>query len=96
MQVGYADGYPRMLSGRSDVLIRGRRRRVAATVSMDQLTCVVSDDVEVGDEVVLLGEQDGERVGAEELGRLAGTIGYEIVCGLRQRAGRSERAIRPL
>ena len=96
VQVGYADGYPRILSGRSDVLIRGRRRRVAATVSMDQLTCVVSDDVEVGDEVVLLGEQDGERVGAEELGRLAGTIGYEIVCGLRQRAGRSERAIRPL
>jgi alanine racemase len=94
--VGYGDGYPRILSGRSDVLIRGRRRRVAATVSMDHLTCVVSQDVEVGDEVVLLGEQDGERVGAEELAGLAGTIGYEIVCGLRDRPARSERAIRPL
>ena len=68
---------------------------MAATISMDQLTCVVSDDVEVGDEVVVLGEQDGERIGAEELAARAGTIGYEIVCGLRQRAGRSERAVRP-
>jgi alanine racemase len=93
--VGYGDGYPRVLSGRSHVLIRGRRRPVAATISMDQLTCVVSDDVEVGDQVVLLGEQDGERVGAEELAARAGTIGYEIVCGLRQRAARSERVVRP-
>jgi alanine racemase len=94
--VGYADGYPRVLSGRSDVLIRGRRRRVAATVSMDQLTCVVSGDVEVGDEVVLLGEQAAERVGAEELAGLAGTIGYEIVCGLRHRPGRSARIVHPV
>jgi alanine racemase len=93
--VGYGDGYPRVLSGRSDVLIRGVRRRVAATISMDALSCVVSDDVEIGDEVVLLGDQGAERVGAEELARLAGTIGYEIVCGLRQRANRSTRDVRP-
>jgi alanine racemase len=60
---------------------------------MDQLTCVVEDDVAVGDEVVLLGEQDGERIGAEELARLAGTIGYEIVCGLRARPFRGERVV---
>jgi len=45
----------------------------------------VDETVEVGDEVVLLGEQDGERVGAEELGRLAGTINYEITTGVDPR-----------
>ena len=84
--VGYADGYPRPASGLADVLVRGRRRRVAATVSMDQLTCIVDETVEVGDEVVLLGSQDHERVGPEELARHAGTIGYEIVCGAGRRA----------
>jgi len=84
--VGYADGYPRAASGAADVLVRGTRRRVAATVSMDQLTCVVDGAVEVGDEVVLLGTQGSERVGPEELARHAGTIGYEIVCGAGRRA----------
>jgi alanine racemase len=91
--VGYADGYPRVLSGASDVLIGGRRRRVAATVSMDQLSAVVDDDVRVGDEVVLLGRQGDARVGAEELARLAGTIGYEICCGVRSRGERARRVV---
>jgi alanine racemase len=86
--VGYADGYPRALSGHADVLVRGRRSRVAATVSMDALTVVVHDDVAVGDEVVLLGGQGDERIRPEELARLAGTIGYEICCGLRVREHR--------
>jgi alanine racemase len=86
--LGYADGYPRALSGRADVLVRGRRRRVAATVSMDALGIVVDDDVELGDEVVVLGTQGDDRVSPEELARLAGTIGYEICCGFRQRAER--------
>ena len=48
---GYADGVPRILSGQADVLVRGRRRRVAATISMDQLTFVIGRecDVELGD-----------------------------------------------
>jgi alanine racemase len=50
---------------------------------------VVDEDVGVGDEVVLLGRQGEERIGAEELARLAGTIGYEICCGVRSR---NERA----
>jgi alanine racemase len=86
--VGYADGYPRALSERSDVLVRGSRRRVVATVSMDALSCVVDDEVELGDEVVLVGAQGDERVRPEELARLAGTIGYEICCGFRPRAHR--------
>jgi alanine racemase len=88
--VGYADGYPRRASGRADVLVRGMRRPVAATVSMDQLTCVVDASVGTGDEVVLLGAQGGERITPEELARHADTIGYEIVCAtaLATRRGR--------
>jgi alanine racemase len=86
--VGYADGYPRALSGCADVLVRGRRRRVAATVSMDALSFVADDDVAVGDEVVLVGAQGDERIRPEELARLARTIGYEICCAFRPRADR--------
>jgi len=87
---GYADGVPRVLSGRSDVLVRGRRRRVAATVSMDQLTFVIGTecDVEVGDAVTLIGADGDERVTAEEWAELAGTINYEIVTGIRRRVPR--------
>jgi alanine racemase len=89
--VGYADGYPRLASGRADVLVRGRRRLVAAAVSMDQLTCIVDADVELEDEVVLLGAQAEERITAEELAGHAETIGYEIVCATALAARRGTR-----
>jgi alanine racemase len=89
--VGYADGYPRLASGRADVLVRGQRRRVAATVSMDQLTCIVDADVQLGDEVVLIGEQAGVRITAEELAVHAETIAYEIVCKTTLAARRGRR-----
>ncbi len=89
--VGYADGYPRLASGHAEVLVRGERRLVAATVSMDQLTCIVDEHVQVGDEVVLIGEQVGARVTAEELAGHAETIGYEIVCGMALAARRGRR-----
>jgi alanine racemase len=92
--VGYADGYPRLASGRADVLVRGIRRPVAATVSMDQLTCIVDSQVELGDEVVLLGAQGRERVTAEELARHAETIGYEIVCATALAVRRGRRIYR--
>ena len=90
--VGYADGYPRRASGRSDVLIGGRRRRVAATVSMDQLSCVVGDDVQLGDEVVLLGAQGGERITAAELAVHAETISWEVVCAMELAVRRGSRS----
>ena len=67
--VGYADGYPRLASGRAEVLVRGRRRLVAATISMDQLTCVVDESVELDDEVVLIGVQGDERDHGRGAGR---------------------------
>jgi alanine racemase len=74
------------------VLIRGRRYPVAGTVTMDQLMVDCGDDpVEPGDEVVLFGEQEGERITAEEVGAWAGTIGYEIVCAVSERVPREYR-----
>ncbi|MEP6973121.1 MAG: alanine racemase [Actinomycetota bacterium] len=87
--VGYADGYPRLLSSRADVLIRGQRCRVAGSVTMDQLMVDCGElSVETGDEVVLLGPQGDQTVSAEELAGLAETIGYEIVTGICGRVPR--------
>lgn len=89
--VGYADGYPRSASSNADVLIRGRRCRVAGSVTMDQLVVDCGDRaVEAGDEVVLLGSQGDETVTAEELGGHAGTIGYEIVTRIGPRVPREQ------
>jgi alanine racemase len=92
---GYADGVPRVLSGQADVLVGGRRRRVAATVSMDQLTFVIGPDcdVEPGDPVTLIGADGDERILAEEWARLAGTINYEIVTSLAPRPRRVEHVV---
>ena len=90
--VGYADGYPRQLTNRGEVLIRGRRCPVAGTVTMDQLMIDCGDlDVEPGEEVVLIGKQEGGTIGADELGRLFGTIGYEIVSRIGGRVPRRYR-----
>jgi alanine racemase len=83
--VGYAEGYRRALSGRAEALIGGRRRSLLGRVTMDACVFEVDESVVVGDEVVLLGTQGGERVGAEELGRLASTINYEVTTGVDPR-----------
>ena len=87
--VGYADGYPRRLTDRGEVLIRGRRCPVAGTVTMDQLMVDCGDlGVEPGEEVVLIGRQGGEEITADGLGRRCGTIGYEIVARIGARVPR--------
>ena len=83
--VGYAEGYRRALSGAACALIRNRRRPLLGRVTMDACVFGVDGEVEAGDEVVLLGGQGGEKVAAEELGRLAGTINYEITTGINPR-----------
>jgi alanine racemase len=83
--VGYAEGYRRTLSGRAEALIRGQRRPLLGRVTMDACVFGVDEDVEVGDEVVLLGGQGEERISAEELGFRAGTINYEITTGINPR-----------
>jgi alanine racemase len=87
--VGYGDGYPRGLSSKADVLIGGRRLRVAGTVTMDQILVDCGDaPVAVGDEVVLIGAMGGNRITAEELASHLGTIGYEVVTAISERVPR--------
>jgi alanine racemase len=88
--IGYGDGWRRALSGDCDVLVRGRRRPLVGTVSMDNVTLDLGaeTDVEVGDTAVLIGEQDGERILCEEVARRIDTINYEVTCGLTQRVRR--------
>lgn len=85
--VGYGDGYHRILSNKGVVLVRGQRALVLGRVCMDQFVIDVTDipGVEQDDEVVLVGSQGDERVSAEEVGRLAGSINYEVTTGLLPR-----------
>jgi alanine racemase len=87
--VGYADGYPRRAAGAARALIGGREALVGA-VSMDQLGLVVPPGLAVspGDPVTLVGREGGLRAGIEQLARAAGTIGYEVACGIRPRGER--------
>ncbi len=87
---GYADGYTRMLSGKAEVLIHGRRAKVVGNICMDQCMVDVTDidDVKVGDEVVLFGTQGQETILADELADKLGTINYEIVCMVSRRIPR--------
>ena len=88
--IGYADGVPRGLAETGgEVLIGGRRRAIAGTVTMDQITVDCGDDeVRPGDEVVLIGQQGPESIGAWEWAERLGTISYEIVCGISSRVPR--------
>ncbi|MDR1531028.1 MAG: alanine racemase [Clostridiales bacterium] len=87
---GYADGYPRALSNRGRVLLNGRFASVIGMVCMDQLMADVTDitGAAVGQEVVLIGCQGKEEITADELAAAAGTISYEIVCGIGKRVPR--------
>jgi len=89
--VGYGDGVPRNLAhAGGEVLVHGRRRPIAGTVTMDQLMVDAGDlPVERGDEVVLLGAQGDEQVTAAEWAGRLGTIAYEIVCGIGPRVPRT-------
>ncbi|MDB6152750.1 MAG: Alanine racemase [Chthoniobacteraceae bacterium] len=89
--VGYADGYPRHLSGKNaEVLIRGSRCAVLGRVTMDQILVDVSawPDVAPGEEVVLLGQQGRQEILAAELAEKAGTIPWEIFTGIGTRVVR--------
>ena len=87
---GYADGLPRSLSSRGSVLVRGQRAPIVGRVCMDMCRVDVTDvpDVATGDEVVLIGCQGEEEISADEVAELAGTISYEVLCGITARVPR--------
>ena len=96
VSVGYADGYPRALSSSGEVLIRGRRCRVAGSVTMDQLMVDCGDlEPATGDEAVVIGEQGDQVITANELAERAGTIGYEVVARIGARVPRHYREQQP-
>lgn len=90
LPLGYADGLSRALSNRGWALVRGQRARIAGRVSMDQTLLDVTDisGVAVGDEAVLIGEQEGERITAWEVGLAMGSIAYEALTSLGARLPR--------
>lgn len=87
---GYADGYPRALSNRAHVLLRGVACPVIGRVSMDQVTVAVPESVAVtlGEEVVVVGQSGEARVTLEQLAEEAGTINYELAARLAPRLPR--------
>lgn len=88
--IGYADGYPRLLSNRAQVLVGGQRAPVVGRICMDLTMVDVSaiPGVHLGDEVVLFGEQKGQSITVEEVATWAETISYEIFCGISSRVPR--------
>jgi alanine racemase len=91
LSAGYADGYPRHLSNRdAAVLVHGQRCALLGRVTMDLMMVDVSQvkDVDVGDEVVLMGRQGEQEISATELAERAGTISWEIITRIGSRVPR--------
>ena len=88
--VGYADGYNRLLTNRGEVLIRGRRAPVVGTVCMDWILLDVTDlpDVQVSDQVTLLGRDGDDIITAVEWADKVGSITYEVFCNISKRVPR--------
>lgn len=88
--LGYGDGYPRSLSGKGYVLIRGQKAPILGRVCMDQFMVDVThiDGASQGDRVTLIGRDGEEEISADFLGELSGRFNYELVCELNPRLPR--------
>ncbi len=93
LPVGYADGIHRWRAGTDTVLIGGRRCPIIGRVTMDQIMVDVTDcdPVSKGDVAALLGDLDGNHLGADEIAAAAGTIPHEVLCATSSRAARIPR-----
>ena len=90
LPVGYGDGYSRLLSGKSEVLIHGTRYPVVGTICMDMMMVNVGNaDVAVGDRAVMVGKDNGQEISCWDLADKLGTIPYEILCGFSARIPRT-------
>lgn len=92
LPVGYADGFPRALSNKGEVLIHGARAPILGRVCMDMCIADVTDvpiDVHPGDEAVILGRQGAEIIDAWDMAKHANTIPYEILTGFSERIPRT-------
>ena len=87
---GYADGYNRSLSNKGYILINGEYAPIIGRICMDSFMVDVTniDHINIGDEVILLGNSGNQRITADDIAKRIGTIGYEIVCGISKRVPR--------
>ena len=88
--VGYADGYPRLLSNKGSVLIHGKRAKIVGRVCMDQFMVDATDipGVTIGDSVTLIGRDGNECITCEEIGDISGRFNYEFLCCITRRVPR--------
>jgi alanine racemase len=87
--IGYADGFTRMLSGKAEVLVKGKKVPVVGRICMDQcLIDVTGIDAKIGDEVVLFGSDGTNTITIDEVAAKLGTINYEITCMISKRIPR--------
>lgn len=88
--IGYADGYSRQMLNKAKVIINGQLAPVVGSICMDQCMVDVTDigQVKEGDEVILLGEQNGVKFDAEDMAEIIGTISYEVICMISKRVPR--------
>jgi alanine racemase len=88
--VGYHDGYMRALSNRGHAIIRGVTATVIGRISMDLTLIDVTSvpGVQLDDEVILMGHDQRHSITAEDLARTAGTLSYEVTCGISERVPR--------
>ena len=88
--VGYADGYNRLLTNKGQVIINAKKYPVVGRVSMDQILIDIgnSDPIEIGDEVILFGEQGGTTVEVSDICEILNTIPYEVCCWISKRVPR--------
>ena len=88
--IGYADGYSRVLSGKAQVIIKGKKANIVGNICMDQLMVDVTeiDDINIGDEVILFGSDGNNIITVESVAGLIGTINYETICVIGKRVPR--------
>ncbi|MGA2297097.1 MAG: alanine racemase [FCB group bacterium] len=87
--IGYGDGYFKSLTGRAQCLIKGKRYDIVGAICMDELMADIGDDdINIGDEVVLIGEQGNEIISAYEIAERAGTIIWEVLTSISARVPR--------
>ena len=90
LAIGYEDGLSRALSNRGRVIVRGQFAPIVGRISMDLTIIDVTDveEVETGDEVVIIGRQGASQISAEEIAASIETISYEVTCRISERVPR--------
>lgn len=86
--IGYADGFPRALTNKANVIVKDRAYNQIGTVTMDRIMILADDNVKVGDKVTLIGNSKNNKIDAWDWSRILNTIPYEVTCSLSKRIPR--------